>query len=184
MPITPLSLTLLFAIQTPSTVIAPPPTATQAQLHEDALKLVEVSGLRATIETTLSSSFATGAKAMMERCKECAPEFAEEWQKRMKQRSNVDDYLNVYVRTYEKYLDDAEMKELIAIQQSQKTAQPQLPSEALKTKLAPQMTQIMSETMGGCAQVGAKLGGDIALEISKEHPEWMKKSADAPSNPH
>ena len=36
------------------------------------------------------------------------------------------------------------------------------------------MPSLMSEIMGGCAEVGAKLGAEIGSEIEKEHPEYMK----------
>jgi len=36
------------------------------------------------------------------------------------------------------------------------------------------MVTIQSEIIGGTTQLGAKLGGDIAKEIEKEHPEYFK----------
>ena len=42
--------------------------------------------------------------------------FRDEWKKRFLERSNLQDYLDVYVRVYEKHFTDAEINELIALQ--------------------------------------------------------------------
>ena len=36
------------------------------------------------------------------------------------------------------------------------------------------MPTVMSEVMGGCTRIGAKLGAEIGAEIEKEHPEYTK----------
>jgi hypothetical protein len=41
------------------------------------------------------------------------------------------------------------------------------------------MPSIQSEIMGGTTQLGAKLGAEIAMEIGKEHPEYVKNVAPA-----
>jgi len=119
---------------------------------------------------------------MMDKCERCTPAFGDEWEKRMLARTNIADYVDVYVRVYEKYLTREDVTELIALQEAKKASQPSNLSPRLKEKLSSLTTTMTSETIGGCAQIGAKLGGDIGGEIEKEHPEYMKPPAKE-SNP-
>jgi hypothetical protein len=156
-----------------------PPTAKQIdpKLHADAIQLVEVSGAKQRLQGGLTENVAKGKKQMMETCPTCAPAFAEEWEKRMLERIKVNDFLDVYVRVYEKYVTDEEITESIALQSANKNEQTVEPSPALKQKLTSVMPSLMGEALGGCAQIGAKLGGEIGAEIEKEHPEYVKAKA-------
>jgi|ERR1700733_1393892 hypothetical protein len=120
----------------------------------------------------------TGAKAMMENCQRCTPEYADEWKRRFLERSNLQDYLDVYARVYEKYFTDAEINELISLQKDKGTSKAPSPSPTLKEKLTSVMPDVMADSIGGCAKIGAKLGGEIGSEIEREHPEFMKPPAD------
>ena len=109
---------------------------------------------------------------MMDKCQGCAPEFGKEWKKRFLERTNINDYLDVYVRAYEKYFTDAEINELIALQKE--TSKTAVPSPALKEKLIAVMPDLMADAIGDCSKIGAKLGAQIGAEIEREHPEDMK----------
>jgi hypothetical protein len=102
----------------------------------------------------------------------------DELKKRFLERSNLQDYLDVYVRVYEKYFTDAEINELIALQKDKGTSKAASPSPALKEKLTSVMPDVLGDSMGGCAKIGAKLGSEIGSEIEREHPEYMKPPAD------
>jgi hypothetical protein len=156
-----------------------PPTAKQIdpKLHADAIKLVEVTGAKQRLQGGLTENVAKGKTQMMETCPKCAPAFADEWEKRMLERIRVNDFLDVYVRVYEKYFTDEEITELIALQSSHKDSQTVEPSPALKQKLASVMPSLMGEAIGGCSQIGAKLGAEVGAEIEKEHPEYVKAKA-------
>jgi len=145
------------------------------QLHDDAIKLVEISGVKERIQGGLPQMVEAGKKQMMENCQACTPAFVDEWGKRMLERTNVNDFVDVYVRVYEKYFTDAEISELIALRKASKQSQTTGPSPLLKQKLASVMPSVMADTLGGCAQVGAKLGAEIGDEIGREHPEYMRK---------
>jgi hypothetical protein len=140
------------------------------KVHAHAIELVKVSSAKEYLQANLPSMVEEGKKQMMEKCKTCAPEFGEEWGKRMLERLNVDDFVNVYVQVYEKYFSDAELTELIELQQKGKTSQPPSPSPELKKKLESVMPSVMADSMAGCARIGAKLGGEIGAEIEQEHP--------------
>jgi len=150
-----------------------------AKLHADSVKLVEVSGVKQRIVDNLKPMMDESRKQMTEKCPACTPAFAEEWEKRMLERIKVDDFLDVYVRVYEKYFTDEEIRELIELQSGKKESGAAEPSPALKEKLKAVMPSAMGDSVGGCAQVGAKLGAEVGAEIEKEHPEYIKvKSKD------
>lgn len=148
------------------------------KLHADAVRLVEVSGAKQRLRENFSQLVDDGVKQIMEKCERCTPEFRDEWKKRFLERSNLQDYLDVYVRVYEKYFTDAELNELIALQKDKASSKAASPSPALKEKLTSVMPDVMGDSMGGCAKIGAKLGAEIGSEIEREHPEYMKPPSD------
>jgi hypothetical protein len=150
------------------------------KLHADAIRLVEVAGAKQRLQDNFKQMVHDGAKQMMEKCPRCAPEFVDEWKKRFLERSNLQDYLDVYVRVYEKYSTDAEMNELIALQKDKGTSKAASPSPALKEKLVSVMPSVRGDSVGGCAQIGAKLGAEIGSEIEREHSEFLRPPADKP----
>jgi len=143
------------------------------KLHADAIRLVDVSGAKQRLQDNFKQMVDDGAKQMMEKCSRCTPEYADEWKRRFLERSNLQDYLDVYIRVYEKCFTDAEIDELIALQKDKGTKAAS-PSPALKEKLTSVMPSVMGEAVGGCAQIGAKLGSEIGGEIEREHPEYLK----------
>jgi len=175
-----LALTLSSNAQSPADKTSEPSDGTVAKkvdpkTHADAIKLVEVAGAKQALQDNFKQMVDDGAKVLMEKCPRCTPAFGEEWKKRFLERSNIQDYLDVYVRVYEKYLTDAEMNELINLQKPPKTA---TPSPALQEKLKSVMPSLLGDAMGGCAQIGAKLGAEIGSEIEREHPEYLKPATD------
>ncbi|AFL89008.1 hypothetical protein Terro_2772 [Terriglobus roseus DSM 18391] len=147
---------------------------TAAQNHDAAVQFVAVIGARAALLGVKENAVEQGKLAMRQNYPKYDPQFIEEWGKRSLARYNVDDYLKVIVGVYEKYFTTEELNELSAASKAPggiagaKLAQP------LRDKLAANTTSIQSEIIGGCTQVGAKLGGEIGIEIGKEHPEWIK----------
>ena len=148
------------------------------KLHADAIRLVEVSGAKQRLQDNFKQMGDDAVKQMMEECSQCTPEYGDEWKKRFLERSNLQDYLDVYVRVYEKYFTDAEINELIALQKNKGTSKATGPSPALKEKLTSVMPSVMGDSVGGCAQIGAKLGAEIGGEIEREHPEYLRRPAD------
>jgi hypothetical protein len=148
-----------------------------ARLHADVVKLVELSGTRAAMRSGLKQLVSEGKTRMLQACPGCNPAFADEWGKRMLSRINLDDFIDVYVRVYEKHFNDDEVIQLIALQKQIRSSRPQTVSPELKRKLAARMTSIQSEIMGGTTRLGAKLEGDVGAEIEREHPEYLKQTS-------
>jgi hypothetical protein len=145
------------------------------KLHADAVRLVEVSGVKKQLQDSFENTVEESRAAMMDKCKGCAPEFGKEWKKRFLERANMNDYLDVFVRAYEKYFTDAEVNELIGLQKDTSKG----PSAALKEKITKVMPDLMAETIGECSKIGAKLGAEIGGEIEREHPEYIKPPANS-----
>ena len=147
------------------------------KLHADAVRLVDVSGVKKQLQDNLEKMVDEAQKAMMDHCQGCSPEFGKEWKRRFLERTNINDYLDVYVRAYEKYFTDAEINELIALQKE--TSKTAVPSAALKEKLTAVMPALIGDTIGDCGKIGSKLGAEVGAEIEREHPEYMKPAADS-----
>lgn len=147
------------------------------KLHVDAVRLVEISGAKQQLQDGLEKMVDEAQKAMMDKCQGCAPEFGKEWKQRFLERTNINDYLDVYVRAYEKYFTDAEINELIGLQKDP----PKIatPSPALKEKLTAVMPELIADVIGDCGKIGAKLGAQIGAEIGREHPEYVKPLANS-----
>src|SRR5450631_1482349 len=105
-----------------------------AQLHADVIRLFELTGLRQHLHDILTQSMPAAKKTMMDKCERCSPAFAEEWEKRMLARTNIADYLDVYVRVYEKYLTEEDVTEFITLQEAKKASKPMDISPRLKEK--------------------------------------------------
>jgi hypothetical protein len=158
-----LTLTLCANAQSQAAKSSKPGEITSAKeadpkLHADAIRLVDVSGAKQRLQDNFKQMVDDGAKQMMEKCSRCAPEYGNEWKRRFIERSNLQDYLDVYVRVYEKYFTDAEINELIALQKDKGTSKAASPSPALKEKLTSVMPSVLGEAIGGSTQIGAKLG--------------------------
>jgi hypothetical protein len=163
--------------QSVATLSQPAPAVTvDSKLHENAVKLVELIGSRKRILDGLDKSLADGREKLMQAEHGITPQFADEWVKRMRARTNVDDYVNVIVSVYEKHFDNREMEELVQAQKDANDSKPPTFSPELKERLSKENSAIISEVIGGCGQVGAKLGADIAAEIQKEHPDWVHEA--------
>jgi hypothetical protein len=155
---------------------ADPTSELAAQRHRKAVELVELSGGRARLQASIPDMVEQGKAEMRKECPDCHPEFLKEWGKRMTARFNADDFVNVAARAYEKRFTNDELAEFVAVMASQKTEKPLAPSAFLQKKLADLQPAIMDEIVGGCEEIGTRLGAEVGAEILKEHPEYEAKS--------
>ena len=151
--------------------------AADSKLHEDVLTLIAVDGTKPRLQSGIPQQVESGKKQMMQACSRCTPAFGDEWARRMLARLQVEDFVQVIVRTYEKYLNDEDVQQLIVLWKAKNESRPTHVSPELQQKLTSIMPSIQSEILGGCVQIGAKLGAEVGQEIEKEHPDYMKPSA-------
>ena len=138
------------------------------------MKLVEVSGARDKIVAAMPAALEDAQQKFTEQCKTCTPEFIAEWKKRVAAQLKPEAFLKICIEEYETYLTDPELKELIQLTQDNAAGKKTPPSPELVAKMTSVMPTLMSKIVGRSSEVGAKLGGDIALQITAEHPEWVK----------
>jgi hypothetical protein len=149
-------------------------TSSTNELHEQAQALVVATNARQKMLDGSDNAVEQGRQMLLRTYPNYDPRYADEWAKRMRARTNVDDCLNVIIHVYETNLQVSEMKELIQAQRDAQQSKPSSLSEPLKTKLAGDLgVTLQSQVIGGCSQISARLGGQIGLEIQKEHPEWF-----------
>ena len=148
--------------------------AVDPKLHSDVMRLIQLSGARQELEGRKKEMVEEGRKKMVESCPKCAPEFSSAWANRMLERMNIEDFIDVYAKAYEKYLNRDDVEELIALKQKASAQQPAQPSPRLREKIQSVMPAMMGDIMGGCVKIGAELGSKIGEEIAAEHPEYVK----------
>ena len=106
------------AVAPPNSDAAGSPT--EPSLHNDAKLLVQLMGVRQRMTDGRDKSVQAGKDAMVKNSPTINPAFVEEWGKRMAARTNVEDYVNLFVLVYEKHFNDAEINELIQVQRDVK----------------------------------------------------------------
>ena len=145
-----------------------------SDLHANVRKLMELSGDRERLQNALPKLLDDAKAKMLKAFPSVSPAFGEEWEKRMAARINVDDFLDVAARVYEKHFSNEEILDVIAVLHAKKEGQPAKVSPDLQKKIAAEMPAIMGEIVGGTTELAARLGGQIGSEIEKEHPEYMR----------
>ena len=151
-----------------------PAPADRQKLHESALKFMDASDVRQRLSQGLDKLLEDGKQSMMQKNPGLDPQFGEEWLKRMRQRVNLDDFVNATAGVYEKYFTAAELDELtrgqLAMRKSQIYSRPPALADKMKTDSPFIQRDINTET----SVFGARLGASVGKEIEKEHPEWIK----------
>jgi hypothetical protein len=151
-----------------------PAQGTQTALHQSAVKFVEASDTRQRLEQNLGSLLDDGKQTLMKRDPLLNPKFADEWEKRMRKEVNLDEFVDVTARVYEKYYTSEELDQLTQAQLARKQGKPySLPpqlAEKLKTNSAPVQSDINTET----SLIGSRLSIAVGQEIEKDHPDWVK----------
>jgi hypothetical protein len=151
---------------------APKPDA-PPEVHLKAVKFVEMSGVRDRLVASIPGLIDEMEAKAQKQLPGVNPAFFTEFGKRMAARLNPDDFVNVAVRVYEKRFTNDELTELLAVASSQKSGKPVPLSPALQKKFSDLGPTIMGEIVGGCTEVGAKLGQQVGAEIGMEHPEYF-----------
>jgi hypothetical protein len=163
---------------------APPATSDSAErqkLHDSAMKFVEASDARQRIEQSLGKLLEDGKQTMMLKNPGLAPEFGDEWLKRMRQRVSVDQFVITTAQVYEKYFTSAELNELTWGQLALKNGGVYTLPDKLTEKLKSNSASIQQEINRATSLIGGRLGSEVGKEIEKDHPEWITKlNASAP----
>jgi hypothetical protein len=142
-----------------------------ARLHADVIRLLETDGTKQYWQKNLKKVVDQGRAEVIQSCPDCAPAFVDEWGKRMRARIHAGDFTDIFARVYEKYFSDEEVMALTRMMKSRSGAG--LPP-AVKHRVDSVMPSVQSEIGGGIVQLSSKIGYEVALEIKKEHPEYLR----------
>jgi hypothetical protein len=170
--------TCAFAQQATNTPTQQSAPAVDPALHASVLKLIDLLGMRKGLIANEKTAMPSARETLKKGPPAVTAELADEWEKRMLADTSIDAYINVAIAVYEKYFNQGEIEELIKIQQDRLDQKTPALSDALKAKLTKDGVAIQSEIIGGCTQVGARLGGEFEQELIKEHPEWVQASSE------
>jgi len=159
------------------------PAVVETETHENAVKLIELMGIRQKLNANIDKIVQQGMEKMTQQFPNFPPAFSEEWGKRMKARLKVEDFVDVGVKVYEKHYTNDDLVELIKAQKEVNESKAPAISPRLQDKVSKESTLAMSEIMGGFTQLGALLGGEVGKEIAAEHPDWVKAESPAQTLP-
>lgn len=165
-----------------STSASPPEEqSARRQLHANALKLVEASGGRQAMQESLDAMLETGKQKMLAAFPDFDARFADEWVKRMRQRLNFDDFVDVVARVYENYFTSDELVELTRAQLALQDGKTPALSPRVAEKLRSNAVSVQREVVLVTTRLGTRIGGQVGQEIGNEHPEWAKSTKPAVS---
>jgi hypothetical protein len=149
--------------------------ADQQKLHESAMNFMQAADARQRLEKSLDKLLEDGKEAMMQKNPGLAPEFGDEWLKRMHQRVILDQFVITTAQVYEKYFNIVELDELTWEQLAfKKGAVYPLPPQ-LADKLKSNSIRIQQDINQATSLIGGRVGAEVGKEIEKEHPEWITK---------
>ena len=149
------------------------------KLHASAVKFLEASDARERLQQVLGNLLDDGRRDLLQRNQGLDPRFADEWEKRMRTRVSVDDFVNATAQVYEKYFTSEELDELAQAQVALKKGEILTLPEALGKKLKVDSALIQHDINIQTSLIGARLGKEVGQEIEKEHPEWGKNTGPA-----
>lgn len=176
----------LIALAVP--MMAQPPAATpsnaaqaagqhgDAKLHASAMKFLEAANARERLQQVMGKLLDDGKQDLLKRNQGLDPRFADEWEKRMRTRVSVDDFVSATADVYEKYFTSEELNELTQNQLAMKRGEIHTLPEALSKKLKVDSALIQHDINLQTTVIGARLGKEVGEEIEKQHPEWGKNT--------
>jgi hypothetical protein len=174
------------AVTTPRTAVPATsrPHAGNRQFHDNVATLIGLTGLRRELLANREAFVQQTKQEIVRRFPSYDPSFAEECARRIERRMSIDQFVEVAVTVYEKNFTNQDVLEMIQIQKDVRASRTPAISSRLQEKLNTVAVTVHSEIVGGFAELGYKLGGQVGQELAKEHPEWLNGSESfSPVNP-
>ncbi|SEF68240.1 hypothetical protein SAMN05421819_0805 [Bryocella elongata] len=139
--------------------------------------------MRAGFVANEDKMIAAGKEAMVKQDPTLNAAFVEEWGKRMKQTLDPNEFVAMAAHVWESHFTEAELQVLAQGAKDRAAGKQLTLSPELKEKLTANIVAIQSEMTGGFSQIGSRVGGQIGMDLQKEHPEWFKASPPAGAKP-
>ncbi len=161
------------------------PTVAATALRQKAMNLLEEMGTRKILEQNIEAMIENGREKLVQEHPGLDQAFVDEWSRRMHERVNIDDFLNVVVSIYEQHFSADELDALSRMYRDlAQNKTPQVP-EALRQKLNDEIPDIQAEMGAGLMQLSEKIGGEVTQSIAADHPEYLRTTqqpAEAPKD--
>lgn len=174
------------AAPAPATIAPPTPSTndqdTPQKRHESAMRFLQLSDARPRLEKVLDKLLDDGRKDLLVRNQGLDPRFADEWERRMRQRVKVDEFIDATAQVYEKYFTRDELDQLAEGQFALKRGQIYTLPADLGKKLKADSPHIQRDINIQTSLIGARLGKEVGQEVEKDHPEWGKNTGPAASD--
>ena len=149
--------------------------------NANALELMELLGVRKRFEIDRGKGMAEAKQELLHEYPFLTPTFLNEWAKRVTERLNPDDYVAIAAGVYASHFTDDELGELVQGQRNVNAGRQSGLPQPLRDKLRRVLPTLAGEIAAGYARTGATLGAEVAEQVAKEHPEWLRRPAAAPS---
>jgi hypothetical protein len=151
------------------------------QLLESAVKFLEASDARPRMQQGLDQLLQEGEKTMMQRNPGLDPKFGDEWVKRMRERVQLDDFVNITAKVYATYYTSDELEQMTEAQLALKNGKLFSLAPELGQKIKADGPRIQKDINTDISRLGSSMSIEVGQEIAKEHPEWAKPLPPPPS---
>ena len=157
--------------QAPTVAVDP---AARQELHDIAVKFAEASDVRQRVEQNLNKMIDQGKQAMLRPDSPFDPKFVDEWARRVREKVNLDDFVEITASVYATYFTKKELTELTQSQWALRQSNIATLSPELNQKLKANSARIQRDINAASSRLGSSLSNEIGHELEKEHPEWVK----------
>lgn len=158
------------------------PAKVDPQTHADAMKLVEVNGMKDRLAGNMNGIIESGRTRMLATSPNCNAAFGDEWVKRMQAQLSPDSFVQIAVSELETHIGDADLKQLIQFQEAAK-ANPQnppvLPAD-FKQRISGPMSQVQAQILSDFLKMASKRAEEVGTQIKKDHPEYCPAATEKP----
>jgi hypothetical protein len=103
----------------------------------------------------------------------------DEWARRVSEKMNADEYVAIAARVYASHFSDDELAKLVEGEKNINAGKRSGLAQPLMEKWARVLPTMAGEIEGEFAQEGAKFSTEVAEQLAKEHPEWVRRPAPA-----
>ena len=147
--------------------------------NANALELVELMGVRKHFVIDRGTGMAEAKQQLLREYPVLTTAFVNEWAKRVEAQLNPDDYVVLAAGVYASHFTNDELAELVQGRRNANAGRPSGLPQPLRDKLVRVMPTVAGEIAAGSAQASATLGAQVAEQVAREHPDWLRRSATA-----
>ena len=155
-------------------------TSSSSTSNTNAMELVELTGMRKRFVADRTKGMMEAKQELLHEYPFLTPAFVNEWAKRVAAQMNPDDYMAIVAAVYSAHFTDDELAELVQGQRNENAGAPPSLPQPLKDKLRRMLPTMAGEIAASVTKAGVTLGAEVAEQVAREHPDWIRRSATTP----